>query len=188
MRFPFRPPPRCSLHLFMLLVTRIPACGAPNLTAAPTPVETAENSFTWDHVCEATAKRVQRCPKEEKADGPFVRRCMSAVNDRACFETFNRNTMEFLMECIRSTPCGKGSIFENCAKDLFTKETLPAGEQERQVRCRDRMNACKLNFEDRCIAPFLTDPLREQIWTCVEGPCDNIRRCTEGVLETVGCR
>jgi hypothetical protein len=50
------------------------------------------------------------------------------------------------------------------------------------------MDECDLDFKERCIAPFLKSPLGAQVWACLELPCDTIRRCTEGVLEKVGCR
>ncbi len=149
----------------------------------------APSPFTWDQVCAASASRIDRCPSEIKADGAFSRRCAAAENDRACFDTFNAGTARFLMSCIENTACGGSeSIFNRCAAKLFTDVPLDGPDTQRQESCRAHMTECRLSFQERCIAPFLKEPLRTQVWACVEKPCADVRRCAEAVLEPLGCR
>ena len=95
--------PRNLFAVWLLLTPMVSACGASSSAAEP-PGRAIPNSYTWDDVCDAAAARLQRCPKEEQADGPFVKRCPSSEPDRACFNTFDGRTERFLMECIQKTP------------------------------------------------------------------------------------
>ena len=172
----------------------IVGCGPATDPVKTAPASAAEapngpGRYTWDQVCESAAERLTRCPKETRVDGAFVRRCATAEQDRACFNTFNERTAGFLMGCLRDKPCDKsGSVFGKCAETLFQGNTLTESERAEQEICRARMSECKLEFQERCTAPFLKVPLNDKIRRCLGLPCDQVRKCAEGVMEFEGCR
>jgi hypothetical protein len=152
------------------------------------PVKIAGPLYSWDDLCLAMEKRIARCPKEEKETGVFSKRCRSEEHDRVCFSLLNDKAARLILTCAAESACVESeSAFERCTRNLFTTMPMSKEDTARQEQCRTHMAECELNFEERCVAPFLVERLQKGVWQCLEQQCKSVRTCTELLLEREGC-